>query len=134
MDWKDGSDICLKRLRRTTASLNKDTPCLDRDSNLVFSSTAELFYLKNRGGQISACLSIFLQFHQKMQRHHHLKFVHSTVVLPSPKTKFRHLRQMAKLVSSILFCQSMVCHAPSYSIYPSLFGSSPSSRSLWFPF
>jgi hypothetical protein len=28
----------------------------------------------------------------------------------------------------------MACHAPSYSIYPSLFGSSPSSRSLWFPF
>jgi hypothetical protein len=37
-------------------------------------------------------------------------------------------------VSSILFLQSMVCHAPSYSIYPSLFRSSPSSRSLWFPF
>jgi hypothetical protein len=37
-------------------------------------------------------------------------------------------------VSSILFCQSVVCHASSYSIHPTLFGSSLSSRSVWFPF
>jgi hypothetical protein len=42
---------------------------------------------------------------------------------PSPKTKFRHLSLVSSSVSP-----------RSYSIYPSLFGSSPSSRSLWFPF
>jgi hypothetical protein len=62
-----------------------------------------------------------------LQIHHHLRSCPLYSGFPSPKTKFRHLS--LSLVSSSVSPWFVMLR-----LTPSLFGSSPSSRSLWLPF